>query len=80
MVTSQVAALNIIRSNPSLDITFSIINNSGAPILAKYPLVNNIIIRNGIPNITNIALVYITQWLLIVFLQLSFQVITTIIC
>lgn len=47
---SQVAALNIIRSNPSLDITFSIINNSGAPILAKYPLVNNIIIRKGIPN------------------------------
>ena len=61
---SQAAALNIIRSNPSLDITFSIINNSGAPILAKYPLVNNIII-NGIPNDNNIALLYITQWLIV---------------
>ena len=42
--------MNIIKSNPSIDITFTIINNSGAPIIVKYPLINNIIIKNGIPN------------------------------
>ena len=47
---SQVAALNIIQSNPLIDITFTIINNSGNQIIPKYPSVNNIIIKNGIPN------------------------------
>ena len=47
---SQDAAINILRSNPSLNITFKIINNSGSNILQKYLEEENITIVDGIPN------------------------------
>ena len=47
---SQDAAINILRSNKSLNITYKIINNSGSHIFQKYPSEKNIIIVDGIPN------------------------------
>ena len=47
---SQDAAINIIELNPSIDIFFVIINNSGSYIKPRYPTIGNLTVVDGIPN------------------------------
>ena len=41
---SQDAAINIIELNPSIDIFFVIINNSGSYIKPRYPTIGNLVV------------------------------------